>query len=149
MLDIELKLFGGDSSKDKEIKMTEDSHAFGLAIMVYIIIIASTIIIMWDPLEIFHDSIGTGLLLGAAVAIAVGVQKYRGISLRNIQQSIRNIRYNGSSTKLKQFYEYQKVVGKDRSNSRGRWRKYICSMCRSEFYSIPLLQEHKRSSHAY
>jgi hypothetical protein len=36
------------------------NHAFGLAIMVYIIIIASTIIIMWDPLEIFHDSMGTG-----------------------------------------------------------------------------------------
>jgi hypothetical protein len=96
VLDIELKLFGGDSSKDRESKMTEDSHAFGLAIMVYIIIIASTIIIMWDPLEIFHDSIGTGLLLGAAVVIAVGVQKYRDISLRNIQQPIRNIRYNGS-----------------------------------------------------
>jgi hypothetical protein len=72
--------------------MTEDSHAFGLAIMVYISIIASTIIIMWDPPEIFHDSIGTGLLLGAAVVIAGGVQKYQGISLRNIQQSIRNIR---------------------------------------------------------
>jgi hypothetical protein len=43
---------------------------------------------MWDPLEIFHDSIGTGLLLGAAVVIAVGVQKYRSISLMNIQQSI-------------------------------------------------------------
>jgi hypothetical protein len=60
------------------------NHAFGLAIMVYIIIIASTIIIMWDPLEIFHDSIGTGLLLGAATVIAVGVHKYQqGISLRN------------------------------------------------------------------
>jgi hypothetical protein len=73
--------------------MTEDSHAFGLAIMVYIIIIASTIIIMWDPLEIFHDSIGTGLLLGAAVVIAASVQK--GISLRNIKKSIRNIGYHG------------------------------------------------------
>jgi hypothetical protein len=60
------------------------NHAFGLAIMVYIIIIASTIIIMWDPLEIFHDSMGTGLLLGAAVMIAVGVRKYQDISLRNI-----------------------------------------------------------------
>jgi hypothetical protein len=57
--------------------MTEDRRAFGLAIMVYIIIIVSTIIIIWDPLEIFHDSIGTGLLLSAAVVIAVGVQKYQ------------------------------------------------------------------------
>jgi hypothetical protein len=73
--------------------MTEDRHAFGLAIMVYTIIIASTIIIMWDPLEIFHDSIGTGLLLGAAMVIAVVVQK--GVSSRNIQQSIRNIGYHG------------------------------------------------------
>jgi hypothetical protein len=39
---------------------------------------------MWDPLEIFQDSIGTGLLLGAAVVIAVDIQKYQGISLRNI-----------------------------------------------------------------
>jgi hypothetical protein len=70
--------------------MTEDRHAFGLAIMVYTIIIASTIIIMWDPLEIFHDSIGTGLLLGAAMVIAVVVQK--GISSRNIQQSIKKYR---------------------------------------------------------
>jgi hypothetical protein len=72
--------------------MTEDRHAFGLAIMVYIIIIASTIIIMWDPLEIFHDSIGTGILLGAAVVIAVGVQKYQGISSRNILQLIKKYR---------------------------------------------------------
>jgi hypothetical protein len=72
--------------------MNEDSHAFGLAIMVYIIIIASTIIIMWDPLEIFLDSIGTGLLLGAAVVIGVGVKKYQGISLRNIYQSIKKYR---------------------------------------------------------
>jgi len=77
-------------------KMTEDRHAFGLAIMVYAIIIASTIIIMWDPLEIFHDSIETGLLLGAAVVIAVGVHKSQGISLRNIQQSIRNIGFHDS-----------------------------------------------------
>jgi hypothetical protein len=28
--------------------------------------------------------------------IAVGVKKYQGISLRNIHQSISNIRYNGS-----------------------------------------------------
>ena len=82
MLDIKLKLYGRDSSKERESKMIEDSHAFGLAIMVYIIIITSTIIIMWDPLEIFHDSIGTGLLLGAAVVIAVGVHKYQVISLR-------------------------------------------------------------------
>ena len=81
--------------KTKDCKMTEDSHVFGLAIMVYISIIAATIIIMWDPLEIFHDSIGTGILLGAVVVIAAGVQKYQDISLRNIQQSIRNIRYNG------------------------------------------------------
>ena len=69
---------------------TSVNHAFGLAIMVYIIIIASTIIIMWDPLEIFHDSIRTGLLLGAGVVIAVGVQK--GISSRNILQSIKKYR---------------------------------------------------------
>jgi hypothetical protein len=66
--------------------MTEDRHAFGLAIMVFIIIIASTIIIMWDPLEIFHDSIGTGLLLGAVVVIAVGVQKYQKYRISSLSQ---------------------------------------------------------------
>ena len=64
--------------------MTEYRHAFGLAIMVYMIIIASAIIIMWDPLGIFHDSIGTRLLLGAVVVIAVCVQKYQTISLPKI-----------------------------------------------------------------
>jgi hypothetical protein len=49
------------------------------------------------------------------------------------------------SIKLNLFYEYQKGIG--RNNRRGR--VYVCSMCKAELLSKPLLLEHKSSTHAY
>jgi len=44
------------------------------------------------------------------------------------------------SRKLNLFYEYQKVADKEeRCNNRGRWKRYICSMCKSELPSRVLL----------
>ena len=48
------------------------------------------------------------------------------------------------------FYEFQKVEeASDRSNNRGKWRRYVCSICKAKLYSRELLVEHKQSSHAY